>query len=210
MIEAENMQKYRLKKHYVRRLCIVGTIVVICFILYNTQLFHPPIFKSKAAIELNFYMDTMKNQCTTNPDEHVYEINQNVDLKQFFKLPNCINILENLSKGRWLRAKEYNYDLEHELNDIHSRYRIKVGIPPMPWRNDDKCGYNVLMQKISREWPQTGTFCNPRGPNPCCTNLFKGKCVPVTSTMKCDCATCIDTSQYTDALLAEWITHENK
>ena len=206
------MQKYWLKKHRVRRLCVVGTVAVIIYILYivGMQLGDSPIFTSEALIELNYYMDTMKNKCSIINNNFTDEINKNADLKQFFKPPECDNLLENLSKGHWVPAKEYDYELEHELNQIHNQYRTKVGISTTPWRTDGKCGYKILMKQISKEWPQTGTFCNPHGPNPCCTNLHEGKCVPVTSAMKCDCPACVDTSKYTDALQAEWITHDKK
>jgi len=183
MLEVKNKQNYGLKKFYIWRLCLSGIIVALCFVIYSKHLFRFSMFVSKPVNELNSYMGA-----TT---------------------PNCINPLENLTKGRWVKAKKYNYDLEQELNEIHIQYRKKIGISTTPWRNDDKCGYNILMKKISK-WPQTGTFCNPRGPTTCCTNLFKGKCVSVNRTMTCECATCVNTSQYTDALLAEWTTHDTK
>ena len=192
----DGLSKHGYTSRLGRKLFLICTATVIIIALYLTCFFdfnNPKIAYDKLAEE-----DLSR------------KLNYTSNLKQYFRQPKCANILETLTKGQWSRARLYNYDLELEISKFHLEYRAKNGIPTQLWRKDDKCGYNVLVNQANPKWRRTGTFCNPKGPKPCCSNLYKGECTSITSSMKCDCPTCVDTSKYNDALLSEWITHDKR
>ena len=199
------MTRYRFKRYI-----FIGILIVVILLYYlcpsrsivNNALTEEP----KASKELRYYEKTIREQCSNYHDKE-NKLNSNPNLSKYFRRPKCLNLLENLSKGKWVRAERYNYSLEQELNEIHLNFRRKVGISPTPWRNDGQCGYEILTKQITNEWPQTGTFCNPNSPESCCTNINKGMCIAST---RCNCPACVDTSKYRDALLSKWMPDDPK
>ena len=199
--------KIHLRKKYcnlraIFLLCCVS--IAVCYSVYHIS-GSPPVFTNRALEELNYYIETMTEQCSNaGAISHEIPVKANKALERHFVRPKCTNLLDNLINGKWTISDEYDRALEKELNEIHTNFRKKVGISIHPWRPDGKCGYNALAAKISYEWPQTGSFCDPKSVTPCCTDVNNGQCVKKSRQQQCDCPTCVDTSKYRDALLSKW------
>ncbi|XP_039265584.2 uncharacterized protein LOC120341178 isoform X2 [Styela clava] len=134
-------------------------------------------------------------------------------------VPQCDNILINMTQGQWIkRVKIVKYKdhtnqwVQQELileEELH-HFWVKRGIQTRFWRPDRRCGYKNFEQKPPNStWPQVGSWCNARGKQPCCTDVFNGYCARP-SKKTCECPSCVDLRKYIYADVSDWLVTDKR
>ncbi|XP_039255641.2 uncharacterized protein LOC120332459 [Styela clava] len=160
-----------------------------------------------------------KNDTLTAILEVPDEEESNEFKKQRF-VPRCgDDFLKHVLVGRWVhnsaflrggkkKKKAFMIDISKKKRqldkDMKSVWRLR-GIPEDPWKSTTNCGYYRLRESNVRR-PPIGTWCDPKGPRPCCNNKLLGYCVSAQAG-SCSCTNCADVRKLQHAELMTWLPY---
>nr|XP_039249415.1 uncharacterized protein LOC120327087 [Styela clava] len=134
---------------------------------------------------------------------------------QIYPLPNCQNLLINMTSGHWVKKTNLEEYADKRVQIIEEEKEIwyhlnefwnKRGVTTSFWRSDGKCGYKVNQKRPPNStWPATGSWCDKYSSRPCCSDVNSGICM-APSEENCNCNGCYDTRNIAHAELSKWIT----